>query len=197
MLQDHKPTDQSERSQWKVVLKAIWDGVTVGFSVLILALAILVVGVPAVVGGIPLTVLSGSMQPMYQPRGLIVVRPTEASEIRVGDIITYQLHSGEPELVTHRVQQRSSAIGGETTFITKGDSNPAADENPVREVQVLGTVWYRIPWLGWVNNIITGNTRQWLIPLVAGGLFIYAAWNIGLELRRRISKKPGHVHCAD
>lgn len=176
-----------ERSLWQY----LWTGISASILALVLGLGVLVIGLPAAVGGMPLTVLSGSMEPVYTPGDLVVVRPIPADEIRVGEILTYQLNSGEPDLVTHRVLSRSMTSTGETTFLTQGDANDAPDENPVREVQVVGTVWYTIPKLGWINQLISGETRQWLIPAVAGLLFAYAAWSIltGLFTRARERKR--------
>lgn len=179
----HDDTERQpvEPSMWHY----LWTGISAGILALILGLAVLVIGLPAAVGGMPLTVLSGSMEPTYSPGDLVVVKPTPAEEIRVGEVMTYQLRSGEPIRVTHRVISRSAGTSGETTFITQGDHNTAPDEAPVREVQVVGTVWYHIPWLGWINHAISGSTRQWLIPVAAGCLFLYAAWNVVSALRAR------------
>lgn len=170
-------------------------GISAGIFALVLGLGVLVIGLPAVVGGMPLTVLSGSMEPVYSPGDLVVVKPTPAEEVRIGDILTYQLKSDDPTRVTHRVISRSSGTNGETTFITQGDANDTPDENPVRDVQVVGTVWYTIPWLGWVNQAISGETRQWLIPAAAGLLFLYAAWSFltGFITRARDRKKNDHA----
>ncbi len=182
---------------------SVWQylrtGISAGIFALMLGLGVLVIGLPAAVGGMPLTVLSGSMEPVYSPGDLVVVRPTPAEEVGIGEILTYQLRSGEPDLVTHRVISRSSSTTGETTFLTQGDANDTIDEQPVREVQVVGTVWYTIPWLGWVNQIVSGQTRQWLIPAVAGLLFAYAAWTILTGLitrvrdRNRRTRNPLHI----
>lgn len=182
-------TEQPGESSVWAIAKAIWNGFTTGLSLLVVVVAILIVGVPAAVGGMPLTVLSGSMRPVYEPGDLIVVKPAEPHEIGIGDVITYQLRSGEPELVTHRVIERSSSTSGETIFITKGDANPSADEDPVRGVQVHGTVWYRIPLLGWINNWFSGQARQIVIPVVAGLLLLYAFWSVISGVREHRKKK--------
>lgn len=182
-------TEQPGESSVWAIAKAIWNGFTTGLSLLVVVVAILIVGVPAAVGGMPLTVLSGSMRPIYEPGDLIVVKPAEPHEIGIGDVITYQLRSGEPELVTHRVIERSSSTSGETIFITKGDANPSADEDPVRGVQVHGTVWYRIPLLGWINNWFSGQARQIVIPVVAGLLLLYAFWSVISGVREHRKKK--------
>ncbi|QGU08459.1 Signal peptidase I W [Corynebacterium occultum] len=170
------PEDNSpqESSIWQY----LWTGLCGGILSLVLGMAVLVIGVPAVVGGMPVTVLSGSMEPSYSPGDLVVIRPTPADEVQVGQVLTYQLRSDDPTLVTHRVLSRSMSTNGELTFITQGDANDTPDEQPVKAVQVVGSVWYTIPWLGWVNQAISGQTRQWLIPVAAGLLFIYALWNI-------------------
>ena len=173
----------------KSVWQYLWTGISGGFLALMIGLAVLVIGLPAVVGGMPLTVLSGSMEPTYSPGDLVVVKPKPVDEIRVGDVMTYQLRSDDPTKVTHRVVSRSVGSDGETRFLTKGDNNDAEDEEPVREVQVVGTVWYTIPWLGWVNHAISGATRQWLVPAVAGCLFLYAAWTGVSALRERARQK--------
>lgn len=181
-----KATDQeppAERSVWQY----LWTGISGGILALVLGLAVLVIGLPAVVGGMPVTVLSGSMEPSYSPGDLVVLRDTPAEDVLVGQVLTYQLRSDDPTLVTHRVLSREMSSEGGTQFITQGDANQAPDAEPVQEHQVVGTVWYTIPKLGWVNQAISGETRQWLIPAVAGLLFLYAAWTFlgGLIGRNR------------
>jgi hypothetical protein len=33
-----------------------------------------------------------------------------------------------------------------------------------------------VPYIGWVNNIVNGDLRSIVIPIVAGLLFLYAGW---------------------
>ena len=171
------------------VLNAISMGLSAGFLAFILLLAVLVIVLPLVVGGSPLTVLTSSMEPKLPPGTLVVVKPTPVSDIRIGDVITYQLYSGQPEVVTHRVIERVSSSDGTVSFITKGDANGVPDANPVREVQVRGTVWYSIPWLGWVNTWLTGERRAIVVPIAAGLLFAYAGWMVFSGLRDRARKR--------
>lgn len=104
----------------------------------------------------------------------------------MGDVLTYQLESGSPTLVTHRVTARISTTGSdEASFITQGDANSAADAEPVQPVQIWGTVWYAIPWLGWANQAVNGPARIWLIPAAAGALLVYAVWMLGSGIRDR------------
>lgn len=173
------------------ILNAIALGLSGGFLALVVLLAAAVIVVPLATGSIPLTVLTSSMEPKLPPGTLVIVKPTPVNEIRVGDVMTYQLYSGRPEVVTHRVVERIVATDGTTSFITQGDANAVPDQNPVQEVQVRGTVWYSVPLLGWVNTWLTGERRATVVPILAGLLFLYAAWMLvaGFRDRRRKLEK--------
>lgn len=142
--------------------------------------------VPRLAGATPYTVLTGSMAPAYPAGTLVVVRPSDS--IALGDVVTYQLRSGEPEVVTHRVVGVGTSVDGERRYTTKGDANPVADPDLVRDVQVRGEVWYRVPYLGHVSALFTGQQRQWagtgLAVLLAG----YAAWQV---VRLRAERRAG------
>lgn len=177
-----------ERSRVREVFGAIGTGLMTGLLIAILGIAALAIVVPAATGSTALTVMTSSMEPGLPPGTMVVVRPTDVSEIVPGDVITYQLSSGEPTLVTHRVTQRLLTADGEPLFITKGDNNPAEDLSPVQPVQVRGTVWYSIPYIGWLTNVITGDIRGLIIPVAAIGLFGYAVWMLISWIRDRARK---------
>lgn len=153
---------------------------------LLLGVAVAVIGLPALVGGSAMTVLTQSMEPRLPPGTLVVIRPTPVDEIRVGDVITYQIRSGEAAVVSHRVISKTYE-NGELTFITQGDNNDAPDPEPVHAVQIRGTLWYSIPLLGWVNNLLNGPNRTLVVTVVAGGLFVYAIATsiVGAREKRR------------
>lgn len=174
------------RGPIRAALRAIVGGLSVGMLVLVLGLGVLVVGIPALIGGTPLTILTGSMTPTLPPGTLVVVGPTPADEVGIGDVLTFQLESGKPTLVTHRVVGRSTdSRSGELRFITRGDANETTDAVPVMPVQVKGTVWYAVPWLGWVNQAVNGEARAWVVPAIAAALFAYAMWMVGGGIRDR------------
>ena len=161
-------------------------GVSISAAVLtlMLAVAVLVVGLPAVLGGSAMTVLTQSMEPGLPPGTLVVVKPTPVDEIALGDVITYQIRSGEAAVVSHRVIEKTY-VDGEVTFITQGDNNDLPDAEPVRPIQIQGTIWYSLPLLGWVNLLLTGQHRGVVLAVVAGGLFFYAAYSVVSSLRDR------------
>jgi signal peptidase len=105
----------------------------------------------------PVVILTGSMEPSIKPGDLTIIRKCSIDEIKVGDVIEYQL---EDFNVVHRV------IGiyryyEETLLITKGDANKSADPKPVQSDQILGKLEYTIPYLGYpaylLKNIVNNN----------------------------------------
>jgi signal peptidase len=161
----------------------------------LLGLLAVMVAIPRFAGATPYTVLTGSMVPTYPPGTLIVTRPVPIDEIGVGTAITYQLRSGDPTVVTHRVIAVRYGSDGETRFITQGDANNTADREPVRPVQIKGTLWYAVPHLGHINTRLAGEHRPIITGAVVAGLVIYALWLFGAEARnahrRRRSRTAG------
>jgi signal peptidase len=156
-----------------------------------LAALALVVVVPRLAGATPYTVLTGSMEPDRPPGTLIVVRPAPPEEIGVGTVITYQLESEQPTVITHRVNAQAIDGEGEPVFQTQGDANPVPDPAWVRPVQIRGQEWYAVPYLGYVSNVLTGKERQMGIYLLAALLLGYAIVLLGSGLReRRGSRSP-------
>jgi signal peptidase len=115
------------------------------------------------------------MRPGMPPGSLVVTRPIQASELKVGDAITYQIRSGEPEVVTHRIKSISRTLGGEALFTTQGDANPGPDEKPVKAAQIRGVVWYSIPLVGYVNSWLTGEQHILAIGVTVVVLLGYSA----------------------
>lgn len=149
------------------------------------ALVTVAVLVPRIGGATPYTVLTGSMRPTMPPGTMVVVRPTPADQVRVGDVVTYQLRSGEPEVVTHRVIAIGIDGTGHPIFRTQGDANDAPDAAWVRSVQVKGVRWYAVPQLGRVSNLLNGAERQVVLGVAVSGLLAYAAFMFGSDLRDR------------
>lgn len=161
----------------------------------IVGVGVLAIVVPAVTGSTTLTVLTSSMEPNLPPGTMVVVRPTDPQKIEPGMIMTYQLKSGEPTVVTHRVTQVLMTADGQRLFITQGDANPTADSDPVREVQVRGTVWYAIPYVGWAALALHGEQRAIVITVAVVALFGYAAWAFVSSMvdRARRSRTKGRA----
>lgn len=183
------PAEKSDLdAQLRSPLHHVWQ--TVSWLLLICAFAVLAatILVPKIAGARPYTVLTGSMRPSYPPGTLIVVRPEAADTITVGDVITYQIRSGDPAVVTHRVVDITRTPDGDTPdgdlrFITRGDANGDDDELAVRPVQVRGVLWYSIPYLGFVNTWFSGAKRTLVVFVLAGLLFLYGGGQFYIDWR--------------
>ncbi|MET0161219.1 MAG: signal peptidase I [Microbacteriaceae bacterium] len=178
----------SPRRAERGVLHYLLLGINAGIFALVAAIAALVLIIPAATGSVALTVLTGSMEPGLPPGSLVVVKPTDPADVRIGSIITYQWEPGQPTLVTHRVTEVVSNSDGTVTWTTQGDNNDAPDPNPVTQEQLQGVVWYSLPLVGWVSNLIAGDLRPILVPVIGGALLVYAAVLVVQSLRGR--KKP-------
>ena len=173
-------------------------GLGVGAALLLFVLflgAVLIV-VPKATGSIPLSVLTGSMRPGLPPGTLLVVQPVDTDEILIGDVVTYQIRSGDPAVITHRVTGISEDAGGERTFTLQGDANSDPDE-PVREVQIQGRLWYSVPFAGFASTAVNGEARGWIVPAAAGVLFAYAGWMIFSTVRDRRRAAAAATPAAD
>lgn len=152
----------------------------------VVALALIVI--PLLLGATPYTVLTGSMRPTLPPGDLVVTRPTSPDDISLGDVITYQLRSNEPEVVTHRVVGVGTTSDGERTFVTRGDANNM-DDDPILGVQVRGVVVYHVPYLGYLNTWVGVNRPGWLLKGVAGALILYGLFLVAGGVRDRLRRK--------
>ncbi|OZD83697.1 S26 family signal peptidase [Rhodococcus sp. 05-339-2] len=182
-------TDVSEENR-----TGLWWWVSRIASYTLLAAMLFVLGVtvviPKVTGSTPYTILTSSMKPTYPPGSLVVVKPADAAELGVGTPITYQIRSGEPEVVTHRIVATRQSGRGITTYVTRGDNNGSDDENPVQIGQIRGKVWYSVPYMGYVNNWLNGEQRKITVAVIVIGLFGYAlVMFVGAGVDRYRSRK--------
>lgn len=168
-----------------------WLGQVVAWLVILLVVAVLALAVviPRLAGATPYSILTGSMRPHYPPGTLVVVKPVDPRLLRAGDVVTYQLHSGEPEVVTHRIVKVTTDLAGDPTFTTRGDANNTVDTPTVRPVQIRGRLWYAIPYVGRANQLLTGRQHQLLVLIASGALAGYAVAMFGSACRDRIRRK--------
>jgi signal peptidase I len=124
-----------------------------------------------------LTVLSGSMVPTFRPGDIVVVRPEPMRDLRVGQVITYQVPVGARQVETHRVIRILRGRGTNQPVIqTQGDANSAPDP---WTAQLDGTtVWHLeavVPKAGYALSALRGRFFQLFSILVVPGLFAVVA----------------------
>lgn len=96
-------------------------------------------------------VLSGSMEPALPVGGAVVIKPVDAAQVEVGDIIVFSL-PGKERLIAHRVI--SIGYAPERLFHTKGDANEEPDIYTVPEEHVVGKVCFCVPYLGYFSHFV-------------------------------------------
>lgn len=172
-----------------------WLGQVVAwFTILgVVALLCAAVLVPRVAGATPYTVLTGSMEPGMPPGTLVVVKPVDADDIGIGDVVTYQLESGKTTVVTHRVVGVAFDKDGDRIFQTQGDANSTPDADPVMPVQIRGERWYSVPYLGRVSTLVSGSERSFLTGVVVVILMGYAATMFVSAARERRNPSPKQI----
>lgn len=103
---------------------------------------------PSVFGYTPLVVLSGSMSGSQEGHieagDLILVKETEPSAIRIGDVISF---TDGNSVVTHRVVSIEDTDEGRE-YVTRGDANNTEDAGTISETEVIGRYVLRIPGAG-------------------------------------------------
>lgn len=166
----HRNTEQHHPGRKPALLFQTASVAAMSMAVLA-ALALIIV--PRLTGSYTYTVLTSSMAPAYAPGTFLVVKPVPFDTLRAGDIITYQIESGRPDVITHRIAAVSSTQKGERTFITKGDNNSIEDDKPVLEVQVRGKLFYAVPYAGFLANAAGSSGRDGVMPFIAVGLLAY------------------------
>ncbi len=135
------------------------------------------------IGLTPYAVLSGSMEPEYPVGSLIYVASVEPEEVSIGDAITFELGSGT--LVTHQVYEVDQA---NRQFNTQGIANKTGDGEIVHDAQpvpyerLVGKPVLCIPFLGYLNSLLTGRAGFFII---AAGVLLMLAAAIGIELIER------------
>ena len=136
-------------------------------------LALLCVGVvvsaavafPQVVGAShSYVVMSGSMSPTIGAGDGVFVRDADPGSIEEGDVITFRSGT-DPDsvLTTHRVVSVDRS-GGQPAFRTKGDANEDPDPRPIRADDVVGRVWFHLPYVG--HLVLFAQSRLGVVSLV-------------------------------
>lgn len=169
-----EPTAEDESSDYSVV-KGLLKGALLGVVIICVALITAAIAVPRIIGAVPLTVLSGSMVPTFNPGDLIITMPVDdpKEEVKRGDIITFQPESGVGTLITHRVSSVGFSMGGSTVFTTKGDANNGLDK-PIIDEQVMGKYIYHVPYVGYVANAIPNDTKPLVIQALGVAILGWA-----------------------
>ena len=130
---------------------------------------------PHVLGYRTATMLTGSMAPGIVPGDVVVTVPRPASEVAVGDVISYRIPIEDHRVETHRVTEVTRGPDGGVSVQTKGDANENID--PWVATIEGDTVWQ-------VEGVVPGAgtvIRALRTPIVQHGvLWVALAGFVGL-----------------
>jgi len=147
-----------------------------------LVLAIALIAIPKLFGVEFRAVISGSMEPELPVGSLVVIVPTKAESIHIGDDIAF-INPGD-KVVTHRVVEIDRE---KNEFTTWGIANaPAAKDRPNRYENILGVVRWHAPHIGRAFSLISTASGK-IIAVTA----IVAAYIITFLIGIWV-KKPKH-----
>ncbi|MEP9364602.1 signal peptidase I [Nocardioides sp. CN2-186] len=150
-----------------------------------LAVFLLIAVGPHVFGYRTATMLTGSMDPGITPGDVVVTMPKPASEVKVGDVVSYQIPVEDHRVETHRVVKVIHRADGAIAIQTKGDANEARD--PWTATIEGDTVWQMkavVPQLGNVIHLLRSPAIQ------HGGFWVALAGLILLGLSSIWRKPP-------
>ena len=165
------------RFLWRLATRLLLLAAVLSFLVVALG--------PRVLGYRTATMLTGSMSPMINPGDVIVSTPKPASEVKVGDVVTYYIPVEDHRVETHRVVKVTKDANGRLAIVTKGDANAKAD--PWVATLEGDTVWETravVPHAGSVIRVLREPFVQTYVLWGALGLLMVVA------LRRIWSPSP-------
>lgn len=166
--------------------------------VVLCAVLVATVVYPKVRGYVPLTILSGSMEPTYPVGSQVFVDPVESAaeakeQVAVGSVITFMPRPDDSTLVTHRVISVAYDTEGSPVYTTQGDANNTQDETRIGPEQLRGVVRYHVPWVGYVATSMDAGGKKSLGTVLAVALFAYAGWNVAGAVRERRRQRGSDV----
>ena len=150
-------------------IKKAWDAITTLLVVLVVALAVLLVGM-RFAGFKVFTVLSGSMEPTYHTGSVIYVKEVDHTTLQAGDVITFAI--SEDMVATHRIvgvvpdDEDPSVL----RYRTKGDANDSEDGTLVHYKNIVGKPIFTIPYLGYIASYIQSPPGSYVA--IAGAAFL-------------------------
>lgn len=147
--------------------------------------ALALVIVPQAAGYRTYTVSTNSMAPRYPAGTFLTVKPVAFSELRPGDIVTFQPYPERPEVETQRIVGFGVTQSGEKTLITRGDNNGVTSPAPVHARQVKGKLFYAVPLIGYLADVLGHADRELWMTVAAAGLTGFGALFIFRAVRRR------------
>jgi signal peptidase len=169
------------RKTWKIIKIIIYVAIITS-SLFIIATSLNVFGFQAFI------VKSGSMEPDIHTGSVVVDHIS--TDYKLKDVITFKI-SGSKDTVTHRIVKINQKTGV-TSYQVKGDANQTSDPDPVLKTNVVGSVLFSIPLLGFLIAFIR-SVPGLIIFIAIPALIIISEEisNIKSEVKKIANKDKG------
>ncbi len=128
-------------------------------------------------------VLSGSMEPEIHTGSVVAVKTQD--EYKIGDVITFGENTKSKKPTTHRITEVNDSKEG-NIYTTKGDANNSEDQKTVKEDEILGRVFFSIPYIGYAVSAVQKPIGFILILVIPAVIIIYD--EIG-KIKKEVLKK--------
>lgn len=119
------------------------------------------------------TVISGSMEPTLSLGDYIITKEQDFTQLEKGAIISFE---NSQTIVTHRIEKQLP----DGNLVTRGDANRIDDQLAVGPDEYIGTMRFRIPYLGkimiWLQDPLIFGT---VMALIATRLIIVIFFGVG------------------
>lgn len=106
----------------------------------------------------PIAVLSNSMLPTFARGDAVIMKKIDKKDLKKLKKGTILYYSKEGSLIVHRIVSVKHTDDGKVEVTTKGDNNNANDPWVITEDDMIGTVSFMIPYIGypsvWVNELL-------------------------------------------
>ena len=106
----------------------------------------------------PIAVLSNSMLPTFARGDAVIMKKIDKKDLKKLKKGTILYYSKEGRLIVHRIVSVKHTDDGKVEATTKGDNNNANDPWVITEDDMIGTVSFMIPYIGypsvWVNELL-------------------------------------------
>ena len=139
------------------------------FLAIVTVIAVGAVAFNLITGNKGYAVTSDSMADKLVRGDAVFSRPVSFDELKEGDVITVRV--GDAGFFTHRIVRIDSE---KKTVTTKGDANDSEDPMPTEEKNIVGKMWYSVPFLGYFSIIFTGSsaTKIIIVLVIAAAVLI-------------------------
>jgi signal peptidase I len=173
-------------------MRAVFKAFATLMYVAALAVVIVAMVVPALLGMSRYVITGGSMTGTIAKGSIIYCDLTPTDQLRVGDIITFR-PPGYESTLTHRIIDIVPGQDGRSVYRTKGDFNEAADPWSVHLVEPQQARYvFHIPYVGYVLAVLAiRQVRVVLVGLPALLIAVSLLWSLWSQAGHELARREG------